>query len=161
MMKRKIILTILTAVTFSALVSVPVKADTTTATNMLPILRAMYHVDEAEAIVNEKTAALAACRANNASAFEMATAQAAVNDATNLLNTLNTMIARDTVIIQAAPPGVVNPPSFATNSLAASGAWNDFMYKEKTGHVMVFPSSPVPSAYELTLAAKPFTMYTY
>lgn len=159
MIKRKIIFACLTVLTFLTFGTVSVKADPATAANMMPVLRTMYHVEEAEAILNDKVAALGACKKNNASAFEIARAQAAVNDATNLLNTLNTMIVRDTIIIEAAPAGVVNPPSFATNSFAAVGAWNDFIYKEKAGHVMIFPQAPTPSAAQVAFASIPFSMY--
>ena len=159
MIKRKILFACLTVLSFLMLGSVSVKADAATAKNMVPILRAMYNVDAAETIRNDKIAALKACKKRKASAFEIATAQAAVTDATNLLNTLNGLIARDTAIINAAPAGVVNPASFATNSLAAQGEWNDYFYKEKTGHVLIFPTASVPSQSELTLACKPFSMY--
>ncbi len=144
---------------FLVLGSVSVKADTATANTMIPILRTMYNVDGAEIILNNKIAALNACRANKASAQEIALAKAAVTDAKNLLNTLNALISRDVLLITKAPAGVVNPPTFATNSLAARGAWNDYVYKEKTNHVLVFPSSRVPTSAELALASKPFSMY--
>lgn len=158
-MIKKLLCVLFTFLAFSALGSVPVKADSATANNMLPVLRAMYHVDEAEAILNVKVAALNACRKNKVSAMETAVAQAAVNDATNLLNTLNAMIASDTIIIKAAPAGVVNPPSFAVNSLAAEGAWHDFWVRENAGHVMIFPQAAVPSAAEVAFASTPFQMY--
>ena len=161
MTNSKLLFACLAFAGFLAFGSISVKADTTTAAYMTPVLRAMYHVDEAEAILNNKVAALEACRKNNASDFEMALAQAAVNDATNLLNTLNVLIVRDTTIISYAPAGVVNPPSFATNSLTAQGAWNDFIYREKVNHVMVFPSSRIPTAAEIAIASKPFSMYSY
>ena len=159
MIKRKILFACLTVLSFLMLGSVSVKADAATAKNMLPILRAMYHVDEAEAVLNDKVAVLRSCKKSKASDMETAVAQAAVADATNLLNTLNGLIARDTNIITLSPAGVVNPQSFATNSLAAQGAWNDFIYKEKTGHVLIFPAASVPKQSELTLACKPFSMY--
>ena len=159
MIKRKLLLALMTLITFLELGSVYAKADPATAQNMIPVLWAMYHVDEAEAILNTKKEALAACRKNKAGAVETAAAQAAVNDAVNLVNTLNAMITRDTIIITAAPSGVVNPPSFATNSFAAQGAWNDYLYREKTGHVMVFPAAAVPSPSKVAFASKAFSMY--
>ena len=159
MTKTKSLLAVVTFGMFLSLGCLSVKADTATATNMIPTLRAMYRVNEAEVILNNKVAALKACRRNKASDYEIALAQAAVTDAKNLLNTLNGLISRDITMIKLAPAGVVNPPTFATNSLSAQGAWNDFIYKEKCNHVMVFPSSRVPTAAELALAAKPFSMY--
>jgi len=116
---------------FLTLGSVSAKADTATAASLVPILRTMYHVDLAESIVNDKNAVLKSCYANNASEYEKALAQSAVNSATNLLNTLNVLIARDTALTEPAPPGVVNPATFATNSLMAQQAWNDYLYREK------------------------------
>lgn len=142
-----------------ALGSVSARADAATAATMVPILRTMYNVEGAEIILSNKTAALNTLRKNKASAQEIANAKAAVTDAKNLLNTLNGLISRDITIIQKAPAGVVNPPSFATNSLAARGAWNDFVFKEKTNHTLVFPSSRVPTSAELNLASQPFSMY--
>ena len=141
MTKIRLLLACLTFGAFITLGSVPVKADTVTATNMIPILRAMYHVDMAESVLNDKIAALNACRANNAPEYEKALAQAAVMDATNLVNTLNVLIVRDTALIEPAPPGVVNPATFATNSLAAQQAWNDFMNKEKFRALVLFNTS--------------------
>ena len=159
MIKRKIVIACLSFFAFFMLGSVPARADAATAADFMPVLRAMYRVDDAQAILSCKVAALDACRRNNASACQIAMAQAAVNDATNLLNTLNTMIARDTIIITAAPAGVVNTPSFATNSLAAQGAWYDFMTKEMYGHAILIPSGPVPKPWETALACEPFRMY--
>ena len=139
--------------------SVSARADAATAQTMVPILRTMYNVEGAEIILSNKTAALNSLRKNKASAQEIANAKAAVTDAKNLLNTLNGLISRDITIIQKAPASVVNPPSFATNSLAARGAWNDYVYKEKTNHTLVFPSSRVPTSAELNLASQPFSMY--
>ncbi len=159
MIKRNILISFFTVLTFLSLGSLTVKADQATAATMQPVLRAMYHVDEAEAILRDKKAALAACRKANAPALQMAAARAAVNDASNLLNALNAMIASDTIIINAAPPGVVNPPSFAVNSLTAQGAWHDFWVREAAGHVMIFPAAAVPSAAEMETAIQPFCMY--
>lgn len=159
MTKKTIVLAALTATAFLVFGSTPVKADTVTAKNMTPTLRAMYQVDLAESILKEKVAALKACRKNHASSYEIALAQNAVNDATNLVNTLNTMVARDTTLISLTPAGVVNPPTFATNSLAAQGAWSDFIKLEKINHAMAFPISRIPTAAEVSLACKPFSMF--
>ncbi len=146
-------------ISFVLIGSHPVKADQATAANMQSVLRSMYNVDQAEAILNNKKAVLAACKAGKASAIEIAVAQSAVNDAVNLLNTLNAMIARDTTLIQAAPAGVVNPPTLAVNSLTAQGAWNDFINREKVNHVIVFPKARIPSAAEVARASAPFVMF--
>ena len=159
MTKAKLMLAFITALTFISFGSVSARADTATAQTMVPILRTMYNVEGAEIILSNKTAALNSLRKNKASAQEIANAKAAVTDAKNLLKTLNALISRDITIIQKAPAGVVNPPSFATNSLAARGAWNDYVYKEKTNHTLVFPSSRVPTSAELNLASQPFSMY--
>lgn len=129
-MGKKILMII--CLTFAVSLSsaaVPVKADTVTADNMIPVFRCMYHVDMAEAILQNSKNTLDQCIAGNAPACEIAAAQAAVINATNLLNTLNTMIARNTIMIKAAPPGVINPPSYSTNSLFAQAAWRDYMLR--------------------------------
>ncbi|MCR5473916.1 MAG: hypothetical protein K6F28_01800 [Lachnospiraceae bacterium] len=123
MLKKMILVTCLMLITVLAAGSVPARADTATAKAMIPTFRAMYHVDEAEAILGQKKAVLAACKRNKASACEIGLAQLEVNYANNLLNTLNTMITRNTIMIEAAPPGVVNTPSFGANSMAANHAW--------------------------------------
>ena len=158
-MNKKITLfAFIATLAFMAFKTVPVKADTVTAKNMVPVLRAMYNVDQAESILRDKKAAFKACRKNKVSALEMALAQAAVTDATNLVNTLNGLVARDTDLIKAAPANVVNPSTFATNSLAAQGAWNDFIYRERAGHALVIPSSPVPTAAQVSLASRPYDL---
>ena len=156
---RKIIVLITLVFVFCGLKSMPVLADTATANNMLPVLRAMYHVDEAEAILRDNKNILNECRKNKASAYDTALAQAAVTDASNLLNTLNALIARDTLIISAAPAGVVNPPSFATNSLAAQGAWSDYFTKARAGHALIWPAGQIPGSYATAIAIRPFSMY--
>ncbi len=125
---------------FLSLGSISVKADTATANNMVPLLRAMYQVDYAEAILQNNLNTLKTCRANKASESQIAIAQAAVTDATNLLNTLNVMVSRDAALIGAAPAGVVNPSTFAVNSMSVQGAWNDYFTKAKVNHVMIFPT---------------------
>lgn len=159
MIKRTVLVACLMITAFFAASAVPVKADTTTAKNMIPVLRMMYHVDEAEVILQNKVAELSAARKSKAPDYQIAMAQVAVNDATNLVNTLNLMVSRDATLVQAAPAGVVNTPSFGVNSLMAQGAWNDFIYKERTGHVIMFPVSRVPTSAEVSRASKPFGMY--
>ena len=158
MSKIKMLISCLTFATTLLLICIPAKADNATADNMMPYLRTMYNVDGAKLILQNKQAILQECKKAHAPAEQIALAQAAVNDANNLLNTLNTMIARDMIIIQAAPAGVVNSPSLATNSLMAQGAWNDFVNREKAGHAMLYATGRVPTAAELNLATAPFTM---
>ena len=110
--------------------AVPVKADDVTAANMVPTFRLMYNVDQAEAILKQKKDELKIYRKSGTDA-EKALAQAAVNDATNLVNTLNGLIARNTQLIQAAPPGTVNPSTYAVNSMYAQTAWCDYFNKIK------------------------------
>ena len=107
-----------------------VKADEVTAANMVPTFRLMYNVDGAEAILAENKKALKMCR-KSGTATEKALAQAAVNDATNLVNTLNGLIARNTELIKAAPAGAVNPSTYAVNTMYAQTAWCDYINKIK------------------------------
>ena len=144
-MIKKMILVAAAVTALTTLSAVPVKADAVTARNMIPVLRAMYNLDMAESIQRDKVAALNACRQRGASDLEIELAVGAVHDINNLLNTLNTMIARDEIVLKAAPPGVVNTPSFGTHMLTAQGAWNDFITRERAGHVMLFNRSRVPS----------------
>ncbi len=159
MLKQKIYAGLMVVLASMFVAAVPVKADTATANAMVPVLRAMYQVDQAEAILESNKEMLRSCRANNANAYQKAVAQAAVTDATNLLNSLNTMIARDTTLIQAAPAGVVNAPTFAVNSMNARGAWYDYYNKLKLDQAGIFPvvinkkSGSVPRVYT------PFCMY--
>ena len=158
-MIKKMILAAATVMTVTTLSTAPVKADAVTAQNMIPVLRAMYNLDMAESIQRDKVAALNACRQRGASDLEIELAVGAVHDINNLVNTLNTMIARDTILIKAAPPGVVNTPSFGTHMLTAQGAWNDFITRERAGHVMLFNRSRVPSYNEVKKATMAFSMY--
>ena len=137
--------------------SIWAKADTATANNMIPMLRAMYQVDYAEAILQNNLNTLNTCRANKASDIEIAIAQGAVTDATNLLGTLNGMIARDVKLISAAPAGVVNTPTLAVNNMTAQGAWSDYFTKAKVNHLMIFPTLHGKKNYSKTYT--PFCMY--
>lgn len=156
-MTGKITISLLTLLACAAFISIPVKADTATANAQIPIFRLMYHADEAEAIVANNKSILSDCRKNKASAAEITLAQTAVNDAQNLLNTINTMIERNRILIAAAPAGVVNPSSFAVNSLSVQGAWNDYYTRAKVGHALIWPTGPKAKANPL--ACSPFCMY--
>lgn len=107
-----------------------VSADEVTAANMVPVFRLMYNVDGAEMILRENKNALN-IYSKNGTDIEKAMAQAAVNDATNLVNTLNVLIARNTELIAAAPAGAVNPATYAVNSMYAQTAWCDYVNKIK------------------------------
>ena len=107
-----------------------VSADEVTAANMVPVFRAMYNVDGAEMILQERKNALN-IYSKNGTDIEKAMARAAVNDATNLVNTLNVLIARNTELISAAPAGAVNPATYAVNSMYAQTAWCDYVNKIK------------------------------
>ena len=134
-----------------------VKADTVTANNMIPMLRAMYQVDYAEAILQNNLNTLNTCRANKASDLEIAIAQGSVTDAKNLLATLNAMISRDVTLISVAPAGIVNTPTLAVNNMTAQGAWSDYFTKAKTNHLMIFPSLQGKKTYSRIYT--PFCMY--
>ena len=127
---RKIVAFCLTFLSCAALTAGPVKADAVTASNMVPTFRLMYNVDQAEAILKENKKILKNSR-KGGNAAEIALAQAAVTDATNLVNTLNVLIARNTELIKAAPPGVINPATYAVNSMYAQTAWCDYINKIK------------------------------
>ncbi len=127
---RKIIAFMFLLVSCAALSTIPVKADEVTAANMVPTFRLMYNVDGAELILQEKKNILAMYKKNGTEA-ERNLAQAAVNDATNLVNTLNVLIARNTELIRVAPPGAVNPSTYAVNSMYAQTAWCDYVNKIK------------------------------
>ena len=114
----------------AALYISPVKADEVTASNMVPVFRLMYNVDGAETILAQNKSILANYR-KSGTAAEKAMAQAAVNDATNLVNTLNVLIAKNTELIKIAPPGAVNPSTYAVNSMYAQTAWCDYINKVK------------------------------
>ncbi|MBO4266884.1 MAG: hypothetical protein J5910_06800 [Lachnospiraceae bacterium] len=115
---------------FVAMGTRTVSADEVTADNMVPVFRLMYNVDGAEMILREKKNALNMYRENGTD-IEKAMAQAAVNDAANLVNTLNVLIARNTELIAAAPAGAVNPATYAVNSMYAQTAWCDYVNKIK------------------------------
>ncbi len=127
---KKILTLCFIAFAFAALASTPVKADAVTAQNMVPTFRLMYNVDGAEQILQEKKNILKMYK-KSGTPEQKALAQAAVNDATNLLNTLNVLIAKNTELIKAAPAGVVNPGTFAANSIFAQNAWCDYVNKIK------------------------------
>ena len=127
---RKIIAFGLILLSCAALNASPVKADEVTASNMVPVFRLMYNVDGAETILAQNKDILKMYR-KSGTAAEKAMAQAAVNDATNLVNTLNVLIAKNTEIIRVAPPGVVNPSTYAVNSMYAQTAWCDYVNKIK------------------------------
>ena len=131
MFKKALLAGIATIMIF-AVKPVNVMADEATADSMIPTLRMLYHVDAAEQNLLLKKDALNNCIISNASVYETAKAQAEVNAAANLLNSLNVMIARDMNIIGAAPAGVVNPPSFAINNLLAQNAWYDAISLQKS-----------------------------
>lgn len=127
---RKIIAFGLIFLSCAALKASPVKADEVTASNMVPVFRLMYNVDGAEAILEQNKNNLKMYRKSGTD-MEKAMAQAAVNDATNLVNTLNVLIAKNTELIRVAPPGAVNPSTYAVNSMYAQTAWCDYVNKIK------------------------------
>ena len=127
---RKIITFCLILLSLTALKTSPVKADEVTAANMVPTFRLMYNVDGAEAILQQNKNILNMYR-KSGTAEEKAMAQAAVNDATNLVNTLNGLIARNTELIRVAPAGAVNPATYAVNTMYAQTAWCDYVNKIK------------------------------
>ena len=123
--------------------AVPVKADTATANDMRQVFRTMYHVDEAEAILKQNKETYRQYKKTHATADEIAMAQALVNNASNLVNTLNTMVERNTILVKAAPPGVINPPSYGANSLFAQKAWNDY-YKNNSYLILLPTTTSLP-----------------
>ena len=127
---RKIIAFSLIFLSCAAIYVSPVKADEVTASTMVPIFRLMYNVDGAETILAQNKSILANYR-KSGTAAEKAMAQAAVNDATNLVNTLNVLIAKNTELIKIAPPGAVNPSTYAVNNMYAQTAWCDYVNKIK------------------------------
>ena len=127
---RKIIALLFIFMSFAAFNASIARADEVTAANMVPAFRLMYNVDGAETILREKKNILAMYKKGGTEA-EKALAQAAVNDASNLLNTLNGLIARNTELIKAAPAGVVNPSTYAVNSMYAQNAWCEYVNKIK------------------------------
>ena len=127
---RKIIAFGLILLSCAALNASPVKADEVTASNMVPVFRLMYNVDGAETILAQNKDILKMYR-KSGTAAEKAMAQAAVNDATNLVNTLNVLIAKNTELIKAAPAGDVNPATYAVNTMYAQTAWCDYVNKIK------------------------------
>ncbi len=157
MIKKTILITCLTVIAFFSTGSTDVKADTATAAYMKSAIRALYQVDQAEVILNTNMANLQTCLKNHASEMEIAFAQASVNDATNLLNTLNTMVTRDCTMIEIAPAGVINPPSFAVNTMTAQGAWHDYFYRIKAYQSGVYPFPTNKKTYSVVYT--PFCMY--
>ncbi len=127
---RKIISICLIVLSCVAVNTCIVRADEVTAANMVPAFRLMYNVDGAETILQEKKNILAMYK-KSGTAAEKAMAQAAVNDAANLVNTLNGLIARNTELIRLAPAGAVNPSTYAVNSMYAQTAWCDYVNKIK------------------------------
>ena len=155
--KKILLASCLNIIGFITVGTASVKADTVTANNMIPMLRAMYQVDYAEAILQNNLNTLNTCRANKASDLEIAIAQGSVTDAKNLLATLNAMISRDVTLISAAPAGIVNTPTLAVNNMTAQGAWSDYFTKAKTNHLMIFPSLQGKKTYSRIYT--PFCMY--
>ena len=135
MIKKAILITCLTVIAFFVTGSTDVKADTATAAYMTSAIRALYQVDQAEVILNTNMA----------------------NDATNLLNTLNTMVTRDCTMIEIAPAGVINPPSFAVNTMTAQGAWHDYFYRIKAYQSGVYPFPTNKKTYSVVYT--PFCMH--
>ncbi|MCR5672444.1 MAG: hypothetical protein K6F87_01865 [Lachnospiraceae bacterium] len=127
---RKVIVFCLIFLSCAALKANPVKADEATAANMVPTFRLMYNVDGAEALLLQNKNILSMYR-KNGTAEEKAMAQAAVNYAADLVNTLNGLIARNTELIRVAPAGTVNPSTYAVNSMYAQTAWCDYVNKIK------------------------------
>ncbi len=127
---RKIIALLFIFMSFAAFNASIARADEVTAANMVPAFRLMYNVDGAETILREKKNILAMYKKGGTEA-EKALAQSAVNDAANLVNTLNGLIARNTELIRLAPAGDVNPSTYAVNSMYAQTAWCDYVNKIK------------------------------
>ncbi len=127
---KKIIAFCLTLLSCALLSVSTVKADEVTAANMVPTFRLMYNVAGAEQILQEKKNILAMYKKSGIAA-EKALAQAAVNDASNLVNTLNGLIARNTELIKLAPAGEINPATYAVNTMYAQTAWADYVNKIK------------------------------
>ena len=132
MSNRKIVIAGLIAVAAFMLGAAPVRADMITATNQIPVLKALYHVNDAEVNLNNKMKVLNALLASGAGARDVAMAQAEVNEACLVLNTLNTLVAHDTMLIGALPASTPCGPSCYTQALTAQAAWYDYINKAKT-----------------------------
>ena len=131
MLNKKILIAGLFAVAVFMIGAVPVSADMITATNQIPTLKALYHVNDAEANLQNKVSVLNARLNANAGACDVAVAQAEVNEAVMLLNNLNALVARDTMLIGALPVGTPCGPSCYTQALTAQAAWYDYINKAK------------------------------
>ena len=132
MLKRIILMLGITASISLITATVPVKADMVTATNMIPQLKAQYHVNEAEANLKNKIDTLIAYQNAHAGACDIAKAQAEVNAASLLLNNLNMMVSNDTMLIAAMPaPGDCGQLP-ASQALLAQATWSDYINKART-----------------------------
>ncbi len=131
MIRKTMYVLVTVLLSYMTVCAIPVKADMVTATNQIPTLKALYHVNDAEANLNSKVAALNSLLAKGAAACDVAQAQAEVNEATIVLNTLNTMVANETMITAALPAPGVCSQSCAANALNAQAAWYDYINKAK------------------------------
>lgn len=131
MIKKSLYVLVLTVCTYIAAGVVPVKADMITATNQIPTLKALYHVNDAEANLQSKMNRLNSLLAKGADACDVITAQAEVNEATVVLNNLNALVANETMKTAALPAPGVCSLSCTSNALAAQAAWYDYINKAK------------------------------
>ena len=131
MLKKVLLIMGLTALVSLATGSVPVRADMITATNQIQNYKALYHVSDAEANLQNKVNTLNAYLASGAGACDVARAQAEVNEASMVLNNLNLMVAHDIMLIGALPAPDTCSPACMTQALTAQAAWTDYLNKTK------------------------------
>ena len=131
MLKRKVLILGVTAAISLISAAIPVKADMVTASNMIPQLNAQYHVNEAEANLKNKIDTLIAYQNAHAGAYDIARAQAEVNAASLVLNSLNTMVANDTMLIAAMPAPVDCGQLYQSQALLAQATWTDYINRAK------------------------------
>lgn len=130
MIKKHVLFCLITLI-FLAKTSVPVKADMVTASQQIPTLKVLYHVNDAESDLKSKTAKLNALINSGASACDIASAQAEVNESTLIFNTLNQMVINETMITAALPAPGACSQSVVNNALLAQAAWTDYINKAK------------------------------
>lgn len=130
-MIRKSILLFFITMLFVSGYTAPVKADMVTASQQIPVLKDMYHVNDVANELKRQNDRLNALLSSGAAACDIADGQAKVNEAALLLNTLNAMVINESMITAALPTPGACSQSVMSNALLAQAAWTDYVNRAK------------------------------
>ncbi len=152
-MKKKLLIAGIFAASLTAVSVIPVKADVTQAWLQAPQLSIAYHVDDAEQDLRGKSNKLQSLKDAHAPQDQIDRTQAEVNAAANLLNSLKSMVAYQTLVTAAAPAPDVSAAVINQAAANAAAANQDAVTKQLQANQAAFNAMIVNQQALLNQAA--------